>query len=281
MIGSNVLFQRKGFILDAWSGPLQSSEVLVALVAEAARDSSGGVDMVVELTGSDETLTQRWLVANGQDAKANVTKLPKDLQASYKIFEIALSQYKGKICDVEVSTTNSNSEDQEKIRSHEEINKMRENGVSVLRFDFLDSVVESVCSSIQEACVADTTSFGWLRASPSSLASAESSTPGVNTDLEPLAKEAVSVDVNDNSEVFTEQDIDYVRQKSKEYEDYSLATVLPTLAKVFVSIARDKPTDPLLFAIDSLSEIANRMEEVEENEARASFEAVLAASRAS
>lgn len=266
---------RKGFILDVWMGPFQQMDTLYALlvgnIPEEADVSNlsftGALDIIVEVAASDETLTQRWLVQNGQDAKAVIAKLPKDIQPLYKIFETNLSQYNLKMSEVSLPDGGS-------YKTHQTVDKLKSAGTTALNFDLADATVDSVCAAVKETCLLDASSFGWIRNS-----SFTASSPTFDFNNNENFAETKAVNIEDVQPTMSADDIEFIMGESGTYVDYSLATVLPSLAKVYISIAREKPADPLLFAIESLTEIADQIEKAEERVARDQFDTILANSR--
>ena len=153
---------------------------------------------------------------------------------------------------------------------------MKSAGSTVLNFDLTDSSVDSVCESVMETCLLDTTSFGWTR-NISSVPSNPLVATALTEDLMSSSVEAVMTE--ETKPDMTPDDVDYIKEKAKTYEEYCISTVLPSLSKVFISIAREKPEDPLFFAIQSLTDIADHVERAEELEARKAFEDILANSK--
>ena len=60
-----------------------------------------------------------------------------------------------------------------------------------------------------------------------------------------------------------------------QYDLFCMETVLPDLTELLVSIARSKPTDPLLFAIETITAKAKSREEKEEAESKIEFDDLL------
>lgn len=305
---------RRGYILDIWTAHFQSVSGILSLynpeklVVETQEGSETGdagnlgsevneisaidekLDLIIELSCSDENGIRRWMVKNGQDAETQPAKLPKELAGSFKSFETDVGSYNAKLNNIEVfkeesTETEANTNDPieameegkdvekeaKPTKTHEEIAELSKHGVTVHRICTDDQSVIDVCNNLKTVCLLKEASFGWIVENAAAVDAPHDTVVDEPKEIEEVQEkptESISVQL-------TEEDENFIKQECAIYEKYSLENILPDLTSVLLSIKRGRPTDPLLEAINILASKAALKESQEEEKAREVFYSIV------
>ncbi len=253
---------------------------------------AGNLDLVIELDCVEESNIRRWMLKNGQDAETQPAKLPKDLAGGFKTFEADMGSYNAKLipldppkeqCTERESKSADIVEDAEgtdiekeidPTKSHEDITELCKYGVNVHRICTDDLTVMDVCMSLKTACLSKQSSFGWIDKKVDAAADADVPQDEAVQEMKDVEMVEENL-VGAISVQLTEEDDTFITQECAIYEKYSLDNILPDLTSLLLSIKREKPTDPLLEAINSLASKAVTMEKQEEEKSREVFYSIV------
>lgn len=266
----------RGYILDCWGSHMGSVSSIASLISPELAESENDdfvepqsilnyIDLVLELKCSNEVCTERWMVSHGQEAATAPAKLPKELTAPFKAFETNLDGFSAKLVGVS---------DDSDVSSHEDVLKLANIGVRVSRVSSLEMSMEDIRLFCKNECLKKTTSFGWC--TNDTDISYESSGRLVCEDV--TLQESESSILHSEQllkNVLSPEDSKYLGEECLRLELFSIETILPDLANLLISVARNRPDDPLQFAIESISAKAKSLEDIEEEKSKVEFLSLL------